>query len=53
VHALPNQSGEPASTLLLLFAPGAPPEGYFEGLASLGALSEEEQAEFFLCHNAY
>jgi mannose-6-phosphate isomerase-like protein (cupin superfamily) len=52
VHAFRNESGEPAS-MLLLFVPGAPREGYFEGLARLGELSEEERAEFFLRHDTY
>ena len=52
VHAFRNESGEPAS-MLLLFAPGAPREEYFEGLAGLGDLSEEEKAEFFLRHDTY
>ena len=32
IHAFRNESGEPA-TVLIHFAPGAPREGYFEGLA--------------------
>ena len=35
VHGFRNESGEPA-TMLLHFAPGAPREGYFEGLPGLG-----------------
>lgn len=31
VHGFSNESGEPA-TMLILFAPGAPREAYFEGL---------------------
>jgi mannose-6-phosphate isomerase-like protein (cupin superfamily) len=34
VHGFRNQSGEPAS-LLILFAPGAPREAYFEGLVEM------------------
>ncbi|GGD30380.1 cupin domain-containing protein [Nocardioides daphniae] len=34
VHGFRNESGEAAS-LLILFAPGAPREAYFEGLADL------------------
>ncbi|MEU2616427.1 cupin domain-containing protein [Micromonospora sp. NPDC007271] len=52
VHAFRNESGEPAS-MLLHFAPGAPREGYFEGLAGLAALSDEERTEFFLRHDTY
>src|SRR6476659_2256934 len=36
IHGFSNESGEPAS-LLILFAPGAPREAYFEGLAELAA----------------
>lgn len=52
VHAFRNESGEPAS-MLLHFAPGAPREGYFEGLPELGRLSDEEKAEFFIRHDTY
>jgi mannose-6-phosphate isomerase-like protein (cupin superfamily) len=52
VHAFRNESGEPAS-MLLHFAPGAPREGYFEGLIGLSGLSEEEKAEFFLRHDTF
>ena len=34
IHGFRNESGEPAS-LLILFAPGAPREAYFAGLAEL------------------
>ena len=33
VHGFSNESGEPA-TMLILFAPGAPREAYFEGLVA-------------------
>ena len=39
--------------MLLHFAPGAPREGYFEGLLSLADKSEEEKAEFFREHDTY
>jgi mannose-6-phosphate isomerase-like protein (cupin superfamily) len=52
IHAFRNESGEPAS-MLLLFAPGAPREGYFEGLADLAGQSDEEKAEFFLRHDTF
>jgi mannose-6-phosphate isomerase-like protein (cupin superfamily) len=52
VHAFRNESGAPAS-MLILFAPGAPREGYFEGLARLGELSDAERAEFMLCHDTF
>ena len=52
IHGFRNLSGEPAS-MLLLFAPGAPREEYFEGLATLGELSEAEREEFFIKHDTY
>jgi mannose-6-phosphate isomerase-like protein (cupin superfamily) len=52
LHAFRNDSGERAS-MLILFAPGAPREGYFEGLHELAHASEEERREFFLRHDTY
>ncbi|GAA3394260.1 cupin domain-containing protein [Cryptosporangium minutisporangium] len=52
VHAFRNESGEPAS-MLLHFSPGAPREGYFEGLLTLADKSDEEKAEFYLAHDNY
>jgi mannose-6-phosphate isomerase-like protein (cupin superfamily) len=52
VHAFRNESGDPAS-MLLHFAPGAPREGYFEGIRELAGMSEEERAEFFLRHDTF
>ncbi|MFB9235413.1 cupin domain-containing protein [Plantactinospora siamensis] len=51
-HAFRNESGEPAS-MLLHFAPGAPREGYFEGLIGLADRTEEERTEFFLKHDTF
>jgi hypothetical protein len=53
IHGFRNESGEPAS-MLLHFAPGAPREGYFEGLAKFavsGQPSDAEMAEFYLRHD--
>lgn len=50
VHGFRNESGEPAS-MLLHFAPGAPREGYFEGLLDIAGKSDEEKAEFYLRHD--
>jgi mannose-6-phosphate isomerase-like protein (cupin superfamily) len=50
IHGFRNESGEPAS-MLLHFAPGAPREGYFEGLAEFaisGKPSDDELAAFYL-----
>ena len=52
IHAFRNESGVPAS-MLILFAPGAPREEYFEQVADVARRSEAEQAEFFLRHDTY
>jgi mannose-6-phosphate isomerase-like protein (cupin superfamily) len=55
IHAFRNESGEPAS-MLILFAPGAPREDYFETLARVGRglrMTEEERAAFFIRHDTY
>ncbi|MEU4719362.1 cupin domain-containing protein [Nonomuraea dietziae] len=51
-HGFRNESGEPAS-MLLHFSPGAPREGYFEGLLDMASMSDEEKAEFYLRHDNY
>jgi mannose-6-phosphate isomerase-like protein (cupin superfamily) len=53
IHGFKNESGQEAS-MLILFAPGAPREEYFETLAEIGKgkrLSESELAEFYLRHD--
>ena len=52
LHAFRNESGEPAS-MLMLFAPGAPREEYFEGVTRLADLSDEERADFFVRHDSF
>ena len=56
IHAFRNESGEPAS-MLLLFTPGAPREAYFEGLAEIAASgrepSAEEMTEFYRRHDQF
>jgi quercetin dioxygenase-like cupin family protein len=56
IHGFRNDADAPAS-MLILFAPGAPREKYFEGLrhvADTGArLTPEELAEFFTVHDTY
>lgn len=52
VHAFRNESDDPVS-MLMLFAPGAPREGYFEGLADMAKLSDAERAEFFVKHDSH
>jgi mannose-6-phosphate isomerase-like protein (cupin superfamily) len=56
VHGFRNESGQPAS-MLLLFTPGAPREAYFEGLARIAASgerpSDEEMAAFYAEHDSF
>src|SRR6266704_3010240 len=55
IHAFSNESGEPAS-MLILFAPGAPREAYFETTSRLAAgfvMSDDEKAAFYLRHDTY
>jgi mannose-6-phosphate isomerase-like protein (cupin superfamily) len=53
VHAFRNATDEPAS-MLILFAPGAPRERYFEELAEMAregrTLSPDELTEFYARH---
>jgi hypothetical protein len=44
VHAFRNESGEPA-LMLILFAPGALREAYFESLAEIGASGRRPSAD--------
>ena len=53
IHAFKNESGEPAS-MLILFSPGAPREDYFETLADptrREGMTDEERVEFYLRHD--
>ena len=53
LHGFRNASGAPAS-MLIHFAPGAPREGYFEGLAEFarsGRPGPEELAAFYRYHD--
>lgn len=55
IHGFRNESGESAS-MLILFAPGAPREDYFETLADTArreAMNDEQRAEFFVRHDTY
>ena len=55
-HAFSNDAAEPAS-MLILFAPGAPRERYFEELAELAGAgrrpSPEEMTELYARHDQY
>ena len=56
VHAFTSEAGEKAS-MLILFAPGAPREAYFEALAEIAAsgrqLTDEEWIELGRRHDNY
>ena len=46
IHGFRNEADAPTS-ILMLFAPGAPREHYFEGMAQLGEMSDDERREWF------
>jgi quercetin dioxygenase-like cupin family protein len=53
IHGFKHEDDDPAA-MLLLFAPGAPREEYFETLAELGrgrTMSDDERREFFERHD--
>jgi mannose-6-phosphate isomerase-like protein (cupin superfamily) len=52
IHGFRNEADEPAS-VLMLFAPGAPREHYFEGLAKLSELTDDERREWFIANDNY
>jgi len=52
IHGFRNEADEPTS-LLMLFAPGAPREHYFEGFAKLADLTDDERAEWFVRNDNY
>ena len=56
IHAFRNESGAPAS-MLLLFTPGAPREPYFDTLADVASsgrqLSRDELLQLWLEHDTY
>jgi mannose-6-phosphate isomerase-like protein (cupin superfamily) len=52
LHGFRNESDDPAS-LLLLFAPGAPREEYFEQVADMAKRGGREFAEFLVRHDSY
>jgi mannose-6-phosphate isomerase-like protein (cupin superfamily) len=52
IHGFRNEADEPAS-ILMLFAPGAPREHYFEGLAKLGDLTDDERRDWFIANDNY
>jgi hypothetical protein len=47
-----NEAEEPAS-VLMLFAPGAPREAYFEGFGALADMTDDERREWFVRHDNF
>jgi mannose-6-phosphate isomerase-like protein (cupin superfamily) len=47
IHGFRNESDAPTS-ILMLFAPGAPREHYFEGMTQLHTLTDDERREWFI-----
>jgi mannose-6-phosphate isomerase-like protein (cupin superfamily) len=47
IHGFRNEADAPTS-ILMLFAPGAPREAYFEGFAQLADLTDDERREWFV-----
>lgn len=45
--------GNAPTSILMLFAPGAPREHYFEGMAQLGDMSDEERREWFIANDNF
>jgi mannose-6-phosphate isomerase-like protein (cupin superfamily) len=52
VHGFRNEADDPAS-ILMLFAPGAPREHYFERLAQLHELTDDERRAWFVDNDNY
>lgn len=55
IHGFRNESGEPAS-MLLLFTPGTPREDYFVTIADAArreSMDEAGRTEFFLRHDTF
>jgi len=50
IHGFRNEADDPAS-MLMLFAPGAPREHYFEGLAQLGDMTDDERRDWFIAND--
>lgn len=52
IHGFRNEADEAAS-MLMLFAPGAPREAYFEGFAALADLTDDERRQWFARHDNF
>lgn len=52
IHGFRNESDAPTS-LLMLFAPGAPREHYYQDIAQLADMTDEERREWLIKHDNY
>jgi quercetin dioxygenase-like cupin family protein len=52
LHGFGNEADEPAS-ILMVFAPGAPREQYFEHIVDVADMTDEQRREFFSRHDNY
>lgn len=52
IHGFRNEADE-LTSILMLFAPGAPREHYFEGMAKLGDMTDEERHEWFIANDNF
>lgn len=50
IHGFRNETGDSVS-MLILFAPGAPREAYFEGLVGVADLDDDERDAFYTAHD--
>jgi quercetin dioxygenase-like cupin family protein len=52
IHGFRNEAPAPAS-VLMLFAPGAPREAYFEGFGQLADMTDDERQQWFIKHDNF
>ena len=52
-RSLPFNEADEAASILMLFAPGAPREAYFEGFGALADMTDDERREWFIRHDNY
>jgi mannose-6-phosphate isomerase-like protein (cupin superfamily) len=52
VHGFRNEADAPTS-ILMLFAPGAPREAYFEGFAQLADMTDDERKAWFIANDNF
>ncbi len=52
VHGFRNEADEP-TTILMLFAPDAPREHYFEGMAKLADMTDEKRRAWLIANDNF